>query len=103
MYKIKVGKATRRITKIEAEKIFNGIISEIAVSENLSIKEVSNILQYTYGWIVSKIREGKGEGIRIKNWGAFAIKPFQRKKLQEYIEKEKENEKNRTENKGKSV
>ena len=73
--------------KSRAHKILDQIIDEISKQEGIPARQVSDILQYTYGYIVSKIREGKAEGVRIPYWGAFAVKPKQRIRLKEYIEK----------------
>jgi len=84
-----MGKRSQRMR--EAAKIMDRLIREIAKEENLPERQISDVLQYTYGWVVTKMQEGEGKGVRIPYWGAFAVKPFQKKRL---------DEKNRTKNEG---
>lgn len=93
---------SKRPVKSRAHKLLDQIMDEISKQEGIPARQVSDILQYTYGYIVSRIREGKAEGIRIPYWGAFAVKPKQRIRLKEYIEKYP-NEEGGTEHKGKRI
>lgn len=96
---IKGYKYSKKPVIVEAENSLNELIKQIAQANNLPIKEVSDILQYTYGFIVSKIREGKAEGIRIPYWGSFIVKPKNKLRLEEKKLRDA-NEKSGTENKG---
>jgi hypothetical protein len=89
----------KRPAKKKSDKFLHQLISEIAKSENIPIKDVQYILQYTYAWLSEKIRQGNGEGIRIPYWGAIAVKPKNKKRLDVRIA----NEKSGAENKRKSV
>jgi nucleoid DNA-binding protein len=89
--------------KEEANNIQKKIIDEIIEETGLSRREIKDILQYTYGVIATTIREGKAEGIRIKNFGAFVVKPKNLKRLKERIELDEIDAKNRAENKGTSL
>jgi len=94
-------KDTRRPGHTRTEKLLQQIINEIAKSENMPVKDVYYILQYTYAWIAQKIREGDGKGVRIPYWGAIAVKKFNEERLKQQMEKfrrqdlDKLNEENR--------
>lgn len=78
-----ISKEARKRTHEQCELIIKQIAKELELKE----VEVRETLNYTYSFILQKIREGKLEGINIIHLGTFGVKPWKRKKYLEYKER----------------
>ncbi len=75
--------------KARAAMLMEEIIEELAKSQGMTKMQVASILQFTYGFVADTMRAGELKGVRLRAFGTFAVKPYNKKR----------HEKDRTENK----